>query len=590
MQSSHRFRRLCPYSDTNDYNEQAFASRPSVVKQDEIERSLGHTQYTIRPEMIFKSVYVPRIIALVALIQITFIQLRFFISETGCLSLADSATPNLSFEDDVSKTIKDTDNRRNTVSEFTSLEQEIKATEVHDHAEQPPPDGTFMNHPIYYRSPAELQSFHSTAHCIGDNFVKELSRKSKSCQFQNLCFDTISHDFVIFASPEQLRLERTLSNSSLTFFSASSTMLNNSVSISGLNPKWARDTARMEWFPKLLDVNHILAPDGENGGVYELPYDVVMLPFHSPAGMNVGHLIWGDWLPLYTILEIFDHLDQKPLFIRHLLKDGPEWASCDYHKNVKKCASMMSKFLPLLGVGDPSSFNKLWTIHDFNFTAGSTEAKGGSAKSRYICGQNGLAGLGMLTDHGKNLHGWRAQDYVTSHNSNRGGSLYRFRNYMMDNIGVSTAPLQNMKNSKFKIVFSINSSVTGARSADFKFQSDQLKKLEKKYDMEIVKVQMSTLNMMDQIELMSTTSIFVTVCGGGAVSAAFLPKGASLLLFFNEYEGLKNSPARLDWDMWNNLGYIRTHWLLRVQRRTLEIDYEAFVMLVDHELDIISHL
>jgi len=87
--------------------------------------------------MKFKSVYVPRIIALVALIQIIFIQLRFFISETGCLSLPDLATPNLSLEDDVSKNIKDTDNRRNTVSEFTSLEQEIKATEVHDHAEQP---------------------------------------------------------------------------------------------------------------------------------------------------------------------------------------------------------------------------------------------------------------------------------------------------------------------------------------------------------------------------------------------------------------------------------------------------------------------
>jgi len=59
------------------------------------------------------------------------------------------------------------------------------------------------------------------------------------------------------------------------------------------------------------------------------------------------------------------------------------------------------------------------------------------------------------------------------------------------------------------------------------------------------------------------------------ISATFLPKGASLLVFFNEYEGLKNSPARLDWDMWNNLGYIRTHLLPRVQRRTLEIYYGA---------------
>ena len=237
-------------------------------------------------------------------------------------------------------------------------------------------------------------------------------------------------------------------------------MLNNLISIGGINPKWARDVEMMKWFPKLLDLKDLVQPvDGKMGGAYFLPHDVVMVPFHSFAGMNVGHLLWDDWLPLFSILETFDYLDKKPLFIRYIL-ERQQWASCDYHKNVETCAKMMSKFLPLLGVGKPGDNNKLWTIHDFDFAVGHSGINSESAKSRYVCGENGLAGLGMMTDHGIKLHGWQPKDYETSHNTNRGGSLYRFRNYMMRNIGVSAAPLQRNtdKKAKVKVVFSVNSS------------------------------------------------------------------------------------------------------------------------------------
>jgi len=92
--------------------------------------------------------------------------------------------------------------------------------------------------------------------------------------------------------------------------------------------------------------------------------------------------------------------------------------------------------------------------------------------------------------------------------------------------------------------------------------------------------------LLEQVEIISTASILVTVCGGGAVSAMFLPKGASLFTFFNEDEG------RLDWDYFNHLGYIRSHWMTRFRRydNPREEDFEAFIKLLDHELDIISHL
>ena len=119
-----------------------------------------------------------------------------------------------------------------------------------------------------------------------------------------------------------------------------------------------------------------------------------------------------------------------------------------------------------------------------------------------------------------------------------------------------------------------------------------------KGNVEIIQKTMSDLSLVQQAELVSSTAIFVTVCGGGAVSATFLPKGASLFVFFHDEEGKNGRPVRLDWDYLNHLGYVRTHWIPRPKQTkepgsTLgptEIDFDAFVRLMDHELDIISHL
>lgn len=75
----------------------------------------------------------------------------------------------------------------------------------------------------------------------------------------------------------------------------------------------------------------------------------------------------------------------------------------------------------------------------------------------------------------------------------------------------------------------------------------------------------------------------------------FLPQGASLFVYFNEEEKGGDTSPRLDWDLLNNLSYLRVHWLPRPQAwfdkspPPQEADYEAFIRLIDHELDIISH-
>ena len=79
------------------------------------------------------------------------------------------------------------------------------------------------------------------------------------------------------------------------------------------------------------------------------------------------------------------------------------------------------------------------------------------------------------------------------------------------------------------------------------------------------------------------------MCGGGAVTGTFLQRGSSIFIYYSINSGLRHgrktdSPAILDWDIFNNLGYARVHWLPR-QSLSSEEDRNAFVQLVQNELN-----
>lgn len=118
----------------------------------------------------------------------------------------------------------------------------------------------------------------------------------------------------------------------------------------------------------------------------------------------------------------------------------------------------MPKFLPLMGV-DSSTFS---TTEDFRLET-KTERK-----SKYVCSRYGAAGIGILTDHTNKTHGWEPRDYQTTHNVGRGASLYQFRNFLMNHLGVATAPLS--PTAPFHITFSVNSSQSSVRNLHFKQQ------------------------------------------------------------------------------------------------------------------------
>jgi hypothetical protein len=82
---------------------------------------------------------------------------------------------------------------------------------------------------------------------------------------------------------------------------------------------------------------------------------------------------------------------------------------------------------------------------------------------------------------------------------------------------------------------------------------------------------------------------------GGAMTATFLPRGASLILFCPEKGGfdfflfnLTGGPSFLDWDLFNNAGHLRTHWLPIGSMNTQQ-GLDAFEQLIRHEIDVIEN-
>jgi hypothetical protein len=451
------------------------------------------------------------------------------------------------------------------------------------------PVGTFNNHPVYYRENDKRDLFHSTVHCVGETFSTDRPWAHRSCEFRNLCFDLDEQEFVLFRSETEKRLSQALSALSKheKFPESIYSMQNMTVSIGGINPKWGRrgnaSGNAMEWFPTIID-----SSDVSETGFYELPAKSVLVPFHSFAGFNVGHLVWDDFMPVYTLLSIFQLLDDSmPILVRYVLRlhtGRGLWATCDAgDEQFNDCKTMFAKFLPTMGIS-PEHFR--------SSRESLLQLEGGqSRRSKYVCAPRGAAGIGMLTDHGQKLHGWDKLDYEYSVNSGKGALFYNFRNFMMNNLEVDNVPLSK---SPFRITFSIMSSQRSPRLTAFSGQVSLVRKEFADNPNVIVEARMfSKMSVVEQVKLASQSSIIITSCGGGAVTSMFLPKGASLIVYYDELGGQQgnrktSNPALLDWDYLNNAAYIRTHWL-PIRKMSDQENMAALVQLIHNELEVISH-
>jgi hypothetical protein len=456
-------------------------------------------------------------------------------------------------------------------------------------------DGRFNGAPLrlqHLSSPTAA----SRVHCVGDNYLSPNSSgtsaawQQRSCHFTFLCFNTTARRFVVFQSEAEQDLTKVVQHQD--FFRVSNLMAAGpheqwqTVSIGGINQKWGHEgIARLEWFPDVINVE-TKASTTTPLAYYALPSSVVWLPYHSLNGANPGHAVWDDFMSLYTLLDIFDLLDDRePLLMRYILQDGlrGQWASCDFRPDkTEDCAHILNKFSPLM-MGTTNGYH--WsTNEDFRFQPQA------DASVDLVCAAHGAAGIGSLTDHGvSKSHGWLAEDYQTTHNHGRGGLMRRFRAYALANIGLEDHRVVP-RAGPHQVVFSQNSSSVPVRMLNFEFE---VQVLQKALPHAVVQsTVLKKLSLYEQMELASRTAVLVTFCGGGAVTGMFLPKGASLIIYYQHNGGIRNGKptgdlAMLDWDLFSAMSHIRVHWI-PLSLRGNPVGQAGLVFLIQHELLLID--
>lgn len=281
----------------------------------------------------------------------------------------------------------------------------------------------------------------------------------------------------------------------------------------------------------------------------------------------LGHLVWDDFLGLYTLLDIFDQTDDN-LMLTHMIRK----ATGDFEGDAPPPDfDVLTKFMPLFT-------DRKYDIQTLegNYSLKLKEKDGRDKERFIICADNGLIGSGVHADHGHDhWHGHSKRDFKNPHNKGRGGLFRRYRQWMMEHIGID--PRTPVQRDPYLIIVSEKSTRKKARkNVTFDNQVKLLKKHVGGRAM-IKQVQLSTLSLTEQVELLSRTAVFISATGGGTVTGTFLPKGASIVLYH-----AKRKP--LDWDFWNNFGQVRAHWFPVEQMHDDEF-MNSLVETVENQLD-----
>jgi hypothetical protein len=421
-------------------------------------------------------------------------------------------------------------------------------------------------------------SFHPSGGSSTIQCTESDDRSFRSCQYTQLCLDTEQHDFVlIYKTDAQLQQLLESRNAS-------------TVSIGGINPRWdirspgdhpsTKGSEKLEWFPRIVRAE---------AGVYQLPPSMLLMPFHSMAAHNVGHLLWDDLYPLYRLLQTFDLLNEHQflLLIRYQLSEAL-YASCDIRRNKRiGCQANFETFLrPIMGV-DPTTFS---TTRSFQWN------RTVHRPSSLLCASKGVAGIGTLTDHGLADHGWDYLGHRVPHNLGHARDFWDFGRWALQNaLGHAVPPKVP------KIVFSLESSKDWDRRLDFVPYREALQAALQSgnVDVPIEAHRFWELSVEQQLQLTASTSILIATCGGGGVlPVTFLPRGSSMVVFYNPEGGYDYStgekrpdwPVRLDWDLLQHAAaHVRVHWFpIRVADNHLgpipDEDIDLFVKLIRHEL------
>ena len=441
-----------------------------------------------------------------------------------------------------------------------------------------------------------------------NNNNSTLSWMFRSCEYRNLCIDMHTHEYVIFVNDDD-NVDTVKDNAQ-------------QVALGPINPRWNmgngldRGWDKVRWKPSVVR----RSTWNKVTSYYQLPETTTLLPFHSMAGHNIGHLAWDDLWAVYKLGLQFSAPAAIPgnvlgahnniWLLRHQINETL-YANCDIRRNKRlQCRANFERFVPLLGM-DPHTFSttKQLQLLLWNDTS---HARTATTDTHLVCARRGLAGMGLLQDHGFRDHGWEdstpvggdASVLTVPHNLGAGRTFYdyaqllRHHALLLDTTSAKrTTTTTTSSIERPVITFSLRSSQDWMRRQNFTAQIAALQEPAESFaaatpTWQIQALDLRELTLTEQVRVAGTTQIFVTTCGGGAVTATFLPRDAALVVFYDATGGLdfdtlssNHQPARLDWDLLNYAAgaHLRVHWL-PVNTMNEPADLRLFALLIQHEI------
>jgi hypothetical protein len=158
------------------------------------------------------------------------------------------------------------------------------------------------------------------------------------------------------------------------------------------------------------------------------------------------------------------------------------------------------------------------------------------------------------------------------------------RNMGIDETSVLTSP--------FQIVLSLNSSSNPTRMYSFEAQIAKLQQSFEPADVVVRPLVLADLPLKQQLQVVTETVVYISVMGGSAVFASFLPRGSTVVLFFNDAhdwvidEETRDPilPVKMDWDFFNNAAYLRVHWF-PVSTMNTEADMKVLVSTIRNDIE-----
>ena len=552
-----------------------------------------------------------------------------------------------------------------------------------------PPDGSFNGFPVFYHDLTLDETYHSrpysSVRCAGENYQgDDFAWMHRSCHFRFLCFNVSSREFEVYARPDDESLgsiasrRRPIMDLSASVIppprSRSSDEHNTGDGVSlgsgtVRHPRYNyddndsdRDRSRHvkeihDWFPTVVRSS---PPER----YYALEEGMIFVPFHSVftgKGEDRGKeysVIWDDLFPIYTLLNMFQlaSLDtqKEALLMRYVswgermsnsngVEEGLKNLANDGQSNLQRT---MDPFRPLMMRhdsyddesrvrGQRRAAKTNWTSQVDAILMSSVMPTSSTTsphhkkimrplQSGLVCARDGVAGLGP---HGIRAMNGKNNNMGVLHNQGKGGILWMFRNYCVDNLGLLTSTssppvtrggpeksdVVENTSSTIRIIISAPPFTTASGSgdgtplqlknhlADFtsieiglrdflllsrnqrgEGESDEnivigsnshhrLDTTANRIEIESHDFSNDNVNMTSRIKLMMDTTVFIATCSDATATAAiFLPRGASLIVFYSTNGGAVNSADStttidsvcLDYrDLLNNLSHAFVHWL-----------------------------